>query len=502
MSSIIVDDLEKTARLYPNKIALTDETRAVTFAELRDEARRLASFLLKRNISHRPVVVYMNHSVDAVATMLGILYSGNFYCVLDVNTPQLRLEKILSTLQPALVIKNGVAAIPHYDIAAYAEAIQTSVVDDLLAAARDAITPQDIAYILFTSGSTGSPKGVVIGQKSLIDYIDCLTQSFGLSDRTILGNQAPLYFDVSGKDIYSMLRTGATLHLIPRHLFTFPARLLEFIQERRINTLFWAASALGLVARYNILPKFALSCLTTVGFGGEVLPAKYLNEWRRNLPHCQFYNMYGPTEVTINCTYHRIDRELADTEPIPIGKPWRDGDVLVLNEDNKLVQGQEIGEICVRGVSLAYGYYHNPEKTAEVFVINPLDPEKKEIIYRTGDLAHYNERGELIYVGRKDKQIKHMGYRIELGEIEAAALSLAGIDSVCALYAAERKNIILVYAGNIAPEDMREKLVKFLPEYMLPHEFIQRNSLPLNANGKIDRILIEREILEDNNGKR
>ena len=221
------------------------------------------------------------------------------------------------------------------------------------------------------------------------------------------------------------------------------------------------------------------------------MPNKQLNMWRKAYPDILYANLYGPTEITDVCTYYIVDREFDDADPLPIGRPCRNTDILVLNKDNCLVAEGEIGELCVRGVSLSYGYYNNDERTKEAFIQNPLNPYYREMIYRTGDLVKYNEYGEIVYISRKDYQIKHMGHRIELGEIENAVYSVSGIDRCCCLYHDKKKKIMLFYTASAEIPNLKELIKDKLPDYMIPGIYRFLDNMPLNLNGKIDRVKLK-----------
>ena len=480
MKRIITDYLDETAKKFPDKVAVTDGRRTLTFDGLRAEARSVASELIRRKIFHQPIAIRLEQSVGSIICMLGVAYSGNFYTIIDDKMPAPRMSKILDTFEPVLVIDNkNVNAL-----------INSPIDDGLLETTARKINCMDILYVLFTSGSTGMPKGVTIGQRSAMEYTEWVSKTFGVDENDVIGNQAPFYFDNSVLDIYQMVSRGATLHIIPRAAFMFPARLLEYISVNRINMVFWVPSILVAIANMGVLDDINVSCLKKIIFAGEVMPVKQLNQWRRRLPKAVFANLYGPTEITVDCTYYIVDRDFADGDALPIGVPCKDGDVLVLNADDRLVDGSEQGELCVRGSCLSYGYYNNPEKTIEAFVQNPVS-DYPEIIYRTGDLVHYNERGELMFDGRKDFQIKHMGYRIELGEIETAATSLVGIDEACCLYDKPSEQIVMCYVGLSEPTEIVRRLSTLLPRYMLPTRFERLELMPHNASGKIDRKLLK-----------
>jgi len=383
------------------------------------------------------------------------------------------------------------------EVLLYETLLRVEVDEERLESLADRISNMDILYVLFTSGSTGIPKGVTIGQRSVMDYTEWVAETFQVDEHAVLGNQAPFYFDNSVLDIYQMIRNGATLHIIPRRLFSFPLRLLEYVRDHGINMVFWVPSVLCAVANFDVLDECDISCLKKVLFAGEVMPNKQLNQWRRRLPEALFANLYGPTEITVDCTYYLVDREFPDVDPLPIGIPCRNSSVLVLDDQDCLVEGGAQGELCVRGSSLAYGYYNDPARTAASFVQNPLNLDYPELIYRTGDLVHYNERGELMYDGRKDFQVKHMGHRIELGEIETVVSSLDEVEGNSCFYDGKEGQIVLCYAGRMEEGELRRKLQALVPDYMVPRQCHRLDSLPLNQNGKIDRVRLKKMFCPD-----
>lgn len=496
----VTDYLEATAARLPEKEAISDKKRSLAFAALRDEARHIGTSLVQAGIFKQPVAIFLDKSVECVAAFLGTAYSGNFYTPIDTAMPETRIEKIMSVLEPAAIITDAVHAEQAEafsggaQIFVYEEMQQNPIDEVCLKKVAGEIIDADVLYVFFTSGSTGTPKGVTISHRAVIDYTEWVTATFKIDETHIFGNQAPLYFDNSILDLFQMCKTGATLHIIPENLFMFPPMLLDYLEEKKIDTIFWVPSALCFVANVGILATRSVPCLRKVLFCGEVMPNKQLNLWRKACPNALYANLYGPTEIADVCAYYIIDRPFADDEPLPIGFPCKNTDLLVLDEHDCLVKDGNIGELCVRGTCLAYGYYRNPEKTSAAFVQNPLNTKYPEMIYRTGDLVRYNERGELIYVSRKDFQIKHMGYRIELGEIETAVSALSGVTMNCCLYNTEKSEIVLFYTGEAQSTDILAALKKALPAYMLPQRTEKLETMPLNLNGKIDRTALKERL--------
>ena len=499
MQNNVCEWLDVTAEKYPEKVAIVDSENVITWKQYREKSLGIAKAIIERGYGlKRPVVVYLEKGTEVLASFMGIAYSGNFYSPIDVDMPAARANKILEILNPGLVITTRplLSDFEKLDFDGeylLYEEIEGCVSSDAVIAKQRAIIDTDLLYVLFTSGSTGVPKGVCISHGSVVDYIDWVTKTFDISSEDSFGNQAPFYFDNSILDIYSTMKTGATSYIIPQKLFSQPVPLLEYLAENRISTIFWVPSALIVVSRLKAFRNVDLSdTIKRILFCGEVMPNKQLNVWRKYLPKVQYANLYGPTEITDACTYYIVDRDFRDDEPLPIGIPMKNTDILVLDEEDNLITEEGlVGELCVRGTGLAKGYYRNPEKTDAAFVQNPLSDAYPEKIYRTGDLVQYNEYHELVYLSRKDFQIKHMGHRIELGEIETAVSSLEEISLCCCLYNSVRNRITLFIDKQMSKEEINEKLKKLIPDYMLPGKVIVLEEMPINANGKIDRIKLK-----------
>lgn len=494
----ITDYLDITAHMYPDKIGVKDPNRFLTFSEIRKDAIKLATILASKNLFKKPVAIYLDKSVECFVSIFGVAYSGNFYTIVDVSMPKSRVKKIFNILEPELIITDkkhfenilGICGNCRY---IFIDQISNVVENgNLITSVRKRIIDTDVLYILFTSGSTGEPKGVIISHRNVITYMEWSSEAFGFDDKTIFGSQTPFYFSMSVLDIFQTVKSGAELIIIPKKLFSLPGDLINYIDANGINTIYWVPSALCQLANMNALDNPKLQIIKKVLFAGEVMPARQLNIWRRALPNAFYANLFGPTEVTDICTYYIIDREIKDDESVPIGRSCDNMNSFIVDNDGNEILDTTEGELLVRGASVAYGYYKNPSKTDEAFIQNPLQSSYVEIVYRTGDLVHYNDKGELIYISRKDFQIKHMGYRIELGDIETVASSLEGIDRVCCLYDYENSQIVLFYIGNIENLMLKKSLKAKLPKYMIPSQFIKLDKMPLNLNGKIDRGLLKK----------
>ena len=527
----VLEFLEKSALSVPTAIACGDEKEELSYSALLLASKKLGAFLSQHTAPRRPVALYLEKSVPALIGFFGIVYAGGFYSVLDPSQPMARTVKILETLEPSVVLTdyanreraeeiiaelrgtaNTTIPVELYVLndlpgikdrgEAQAEGV-TKEEETLLSDIRDQAMDVDPLYVNFTSGSTGVPKGVTVGHRSVISFISSFVEIFGIDKEDFLGNQAPFDFDVSVKDIYSALFAGCRLQLIPRSYFSNPMELMDYLSEKKITNLTWAVSALCFVSVMNGLEYKVPEKVKRVMFSGEVMPIKHLNHWKKYLPEAMYVNLYGPTEITCNCCYYILDREFQEGEKIPLGKTFPNEKVFLLGEDGEEIRpgmiaavedGEHLkneespeGEILVSGAGLAIGYYKDTVKTEEAFTQNPLNKAYYERCYRTGDLARYNEKGELVYCSRKDFQIKRMGHRIELGEIESTAMKIEEVTRALALYEADEQKLWLFYTGKADRKEIAKTLRSLLPPFMIPNKTIQIEEMPLTKNGKIDR---------------
>lgn len=504
----VLEYIENTVQKVPDKTAFADDNTSLTFREFHESIRSTGSALLHRGYRHEPVLVYMNKGPEELVAFFGIIESGCYYVPLDEEMPARRIQLIIESTKARVIIcddanRENVDRLGFSGEVILLDTIKHDRADDeALAEVRRRTIDTDPLYVLFTSGSTGVPKGVVGHHRGVIDYVEALSETLSFDGSCVFGNQSPLYFDACMKEIYPTMKFGATTWFIPHELFMLPVKLMEYLNEHKINTICWVASALTFVSSFRTFDTVRPEYLRTVAFGSEVFPVRQLNEWRRVLPEAHFYNLYGPTEATgMSCCFP-VNRQFSEDEVIPVGKPFPNTDVFLLRSDNTRAAAGEDGEICIRGTCLTHGYYDNWEKTDEAFVQNPLNPYYPEKIYRTGDIGRFNEDGDLVFVSRKDYQIKHMGHRIELGEIDADAANLDGIRACCTIYSRDDEKIVMFYMGDLEKADLLTRLKERLPRYMIPNALFRLDALPLTPNGKMDRKAMEQYYTEHRRTRR
>ncbi len=495
MNRNVLNYLDDIVMRNPEKTAFSGESSELSFSEVNDISRTIGTYLHQKGIYKKPVVVFMRRSPEEIATFLGVIAGGCYYVPIDEEMPKGRMELILDYVKSPLILcdqdTKKVAEqfqLADCEVIRYDEVISGTIDMDALKQIRKRAIDIDPIYIVYTSGSTGIPKGVIACHRSVIDYIEQLSEVLEFGEDTVFGSQSPLYFDACLKEIYPTLKFGATTYLIPKQLFSLPLMLVEYLNAHKINTICWVVSALTMISAFSAFDKAIPRYLHTVAFGSEVFPVRQFNIWKKALPKATFINLYGPTETTGMCCYYKVpDRLYEEGEVIPVGRPFDNREIILLNENDKPAEAGEQGEICIRGTNVTLGYYNDFYRTTESFVQNPLNTSYPEIIYRTGDIGRYNEEGELIYISRKDYQIKHMGHRIELGEIEANADSILSVRMSACVYDEEHKKIILFYDGDISEVELMENLKEKLPRYMMPAKVVKIEEIPFTANGKIDR---------------
>ena len=471
--------LEESARKFPDKTAVSDRDKSYTFSQLREGAARLAA-AVDPSYTGKPVLVFCDRSADTVLMILAVLMSGNFYLPVDPDLPEEKLKKII------------LDAAPEYAFGAPAYRDRFTGVYLTPADMGDAVreTPRSAEdtplYLVYTSGSTGTPKGVLKSHGGMIDFAETFCGVFDITEKDVLGNQTPFFFDASAKDLYIMLKTGAALEVIPTEKFAMPPELIDYMNERRVSVILWVPTAYTVVAKLRTFSFVKPETLRRAFFVGEVMPVKTLAYWRKNLPDVRFVNLYGQSEIAGVCCCHEITGDLPDI--LPLGKALPNCRVCLMRDGTPVTEAGQTGELYIASPALALEYYHDAEKTAASFVTADFGQGAVRA-FRTGDLAAYNEKGELVFVSRADFQIKYGGHRIELGEIEAAANALPGVARCGCIYDKEKEKIVLFAEAEegVTGGDIRRMLKEKLSAYMIPHRVEVLDKLPQNANGKIDR---------------
>ena len=482
--------IAQAADRYGDKTIYTDFKDTVSFSVANELSSRIACALIERGLVGRPVLVLSGRNAITPVIYLGVARAGCFYIPVDDSQNCNRINQIIDATKPALIIVQKEAERFIYgteytgDVITSEELLMHENDFDLLTRVQDTITTLSPIYVIYTSGSSGRPKGVMTSTGSLINYIEAVNEILKLTPEDVLGNQSPLDYIASIREIYLPLFTGASTVIIPSPLFAMAADLAAAIDDNRISVLCWSASGLELAARIGLHEEIKTKSIRIVLFSGSVISGKVLKQWQTALPEPLFINQYGSTETTASCTYYVVDSMADDDTVLPIGVPYRNYDVFLIDADGRKTPCGETGEICVAGIGVALGYYRDEELTTKSFI---PDPRCKEgIVYKTGDYGRINKDGNLEFCGRKDRQIKFMGHRVEPEEIELCAASIAGVESCLLTKEEDNSRLILYYEGKAERKEIVLKLRQYLPPYMVPGKIVKIEELPRLPNGKID----------------
>ncbi len=518
MSAFLLSHLlTEAAERFPHRVAVTDDAGELSYAELERRTNRLANTLREAGVRRGDRVgLFLNKSVDAIVGIYGILKMGAAYVPLDPFAPAARLAYIMrdcgvrclvtqrEKVREWSLLANAGAPLDYLVVMNAAASELGEAPGGLRVVGREALEAApagwsgppaidlDLAYILYTSGSTGQPKGVMLSHLNALAYVTWCRDYFGPSPEDVFSNHAPLHFDLTILDIYTAAMAGATLAIVPPDVSLFPVQLASFIEDRRITIWYSVPSVLTMLVLKGNLSVGRLPSLRHMIFAGEVFPTKHLRALMRVLPHARFTNLYGPTETNV-CTYYRVP-VLPDeqTEPIPIGKPIDNVEVFAVTDTGELATEGQVGELCVRGNTVACGYWGDAERTARAFLANPFSPARDRT-YRTGDLVRRAADGNILFIGRKDHQIKSRGYRIELGDIEAALSAHSRVEESAVVAIPDEvvgnrlKAFVVANDPALKDRDLVTFCAERLPKYMIPEFFEFVTGLPKTSTGKIDR---------------
>ena len=529
MTALLQEYSAEQAQRRGDAVALAMGDERLTYAELDEAANRLAHMLEQVGCGRGDrVCLLAPKSPAAIVGMLATLKTGAAYVPIDISSPAARTTRIVRSAAPAVVLAAQEAAGLLDELrvgGALPSDLPVGALDGGLAAtvaapvafgpgetgAQDAAPlaaagrADDPAHILFTSGSTGEPKGVVIAHRNVTAFVEWATRYFGTKPSDRISGHPPLHFDLSTFDIFGSFCAGAQLHLIPPNML-LPQQVAALIAERELTQWFSVPSMFTYMAKFDVVPEGGFPSLERVLWCGEVLPTPVLIHWMRRVPHATFTNLYGPTEATIASSYYTVAEVPHDeTEPIPIGTACAGEELLVLDGARRPVSRGTTGDLYIAGAGLSSGYWQDEARSRAAFVDDPRPGAAGARIYRTGDLACVDDDGLVHFLGRGDSQIKTRGHRIELGEIEAAlgalpelmeyavvAIESSGFEGVtiCCAYST-------VSGTDISPPSIRASLSASLPRYMLPARWMALETLPKNVNGKIDRPRLRERFVEE-----
>lgn len=491
MARHLFELLSETASRVPGNTAYTGPEEQMDFHQLYQMSRAVASCVACRIPSRQPVAMLMDaRSMLCVPVMMGVLAAGCFYAPLDPAMPEARLRLILDNLQPAMIIADVKhmnrlrTAFPAICVVCADDALQTFADQALIAERVSSIRPDDLSMVLYTSGSTGVPKGVAHTHQGMIAWTQNTICKYGFTQETVLANQSPFYYANSLLELFVPMWLGAKVVMIPPHYLTFPKKLIAYLQQQHVTELCMTPSSFVAVANSGTLAENVLPEMTMFIMSGEVMPKRQLMTWMQAAPNARAMNFYGSTEALSVAADDVVFPEHEGV--IPVGRLFPDVQLRLMKDDGQEALPGEMGEMWVCSPTVAAGYYRDPERTNQVFLPDPVQ-RQTGVWFRTGDYGVLDSEGRLSVIGRKDSMIKHHGYRMELGEVEAAVRQLPGCLEACCLLHRETNEIWCFYTTNktgIAPE---KALKASLARYMLPDRYAQLDEMPHNANGKIDR---------------
>jgi amino acid adenylation domain-containing protein len=514
-SALLHERVSASARSRMSQTALVMGAQRMTYGELEHRSDRLAGALIAAGVSPGDrVALLIPKSPAAIVSMLAALKAGAIYVPVDVANPPARVQRILDSAEPSVVLACAASArllgrlalgCPLWSVEGELHGAR-AVADapdgaDGDAPPRAPIGARDPAHMMFTSGSTGEPKGVLITHAMVLAFLDWALPHFGHAPGERISGHPPLHFDLSTFDIFGTLCSGGELHLLPAGIM-LPGQLAAFIRDAQLTQWFSVPSTFAYMVRGEALTDGDLPSLKRVIWCGEVMPPAVLAHWMARVPQATYTNLYGPTETTIASSFHTVAEPPGDiTAPIPIGTPCAGEQIEVVGEDLGALPDGEAGELLIGGAGVSPGYWRDPQRTAAAFITSPDGRTRR---YRTGDMGVRDSHGVLHYLGRRDGQVKTRGYRVELGEIESALGAVPGVGE-CAVVAVpsdgfEGTAICCAWSPidgfELDPAALRSALSQSLPGYMLPSRWMALSELPRYSAGKLDRNGLKRQFSE------
>ena len=494
MMNSLLKYLEQTAARKPEAVAFFDDRESLTFARLEDVAKRIGSAISEHAQPKSAVALLLDaRSIRNISSMYGVLYAGCAYAPFDITMPPERLQLLLELLSPAAILADekgmkALAGCRHKDVSifAYAEAATASIDEAALASIREQSSVYDPVSILYTSGSTGISKGSIQNHFSYIHWAEATIEMYGFTERSVFGNQSPFFYANSIFDIFPTVALGASTYLLPAGVLTFPKKLIECMNENHVTDLCMTPSSYISVVGTDALTPGCLPELRGGYMSGEPMPFKPLSAWMQAAPNAAWWNFYGSTEM-FSVAVGRVRKDHEDGDRLPVGRPFPLAHVLFVDENGDEVPTGEPGEMLVSSPWIARGYHRDAERTASSWVVDPLGCGWHERFYRAGDIGYQRADGQLVVLGRRDTQIKHMGYRMELGEVEAALRKISGWADGCVLFDKEKDKIWCFFTGVLTEKELKQALRAQLARYMLPDVFVHMDELPHTASMKVDR---------------
>ena len=514
MGWLLHHSLDEAAERYPSHEAFRFQGEGLTYEELLERSNRVANLLRQEGVrSMDRVGIYMLKGLELPVAIYGVMKAGGAYVPIDPGAPPSRIHSILEDCGIRHLITNdsrarqasrlaGEVAEPICVVGSSGQGpdsinrfVSWDEVEQVTAQDPSVrVTEHDLAYIMYTSGSTGAPKGLMHTHHSGMSYARLSAHTYDVCSEDRLGNHSPLHFDMSTFEYLTGPLCGATTVIIPEETTLFPVSLAEMIERERLT--FWYSVPLALIqlVTQTEIDRYDGSSLRWVLFGGEPFPPKYLWRLMRAWPEARFSNSYGPAEVN-QCTFYHVPREALDSpEPIPIGRVWEGAEGRVVDADDQTVNPGEPGELLIRAPTMMRGYWGRPDLNRQAFFTDELLPNFEKRFYRTGDLVRQRADGNLQFLGRKDRQIKVRGYRVELDEVEnvlgaldevreAAAVAVTGVEGERAIVAAISESA--VGEGDVGR--LRQLCAEKLPSYAVPQRIELLERFPRTGSGKIDR---------------